>query len=370
MGQTLSEPVITKHTTKESSDKLFYGASAMQGWRLTMEDAHTTLLKLADTDSSFFGVYDGHGGSKVAEYTGNQMHNKVRNSPFFDKKDYKEALRDAFMSLDKEINNDNAFAFDPSGCTAVTALVTPDKRIFVANAGDSRSVISVDGKSKPLSYDHKPTNQLESQRIINAGGFVEYGRVNGNLALSRAIGDFEFKKNNQLPAEEQVVTCNPDIIEHQMSDADEFFVLACDGIWDCMSNQQVVDFVRSKIVEETPIDKICESMMDHCLSPNSEMTSVGCDNMSVVIVGILNGKTEKEWYDWIASRAGAEARKNFLQNDQKNVTEKTEKTEKAEKTAEKAVKADEKDPAQSSQAPSTKKATARDIESDIKGNDK
>ncbi|KAL0092849.1 hypothetical protein J3Q64DRAFT_1721860 [Phycomyces blakesleeanus] len=62
MGQTLSEPVITKHTTKESSDKLFYGASAMQGWRLTMEDAHTTLLKLADTDSSFFGVYDGHGG--------------------------------------------------------------------------------------------------------------------------------------------------------------------------------------------------------------------------------------------------------------------------------------------------------------------
>ncbi|KAI9005506.1 phosphatase 2C-like domain-containing protein [Phycomyces nitens] len=315
MGQTLSEPIVTKHTTQESSDKLFYGASAMQGWRLTMEDAHTTLLKLDDTNLSFFGVYDGHGGKNVAEYTGRQMHNKVRKSPFFDKKDYKEALRDAFMSLDKEINNDKAFASDPSGCTAVTALITPDKRIFVANAGDSRSVISVGGKNKPLSYDHKPTNQSESQRIVNAGGFVEYGRVNGNLALSRAIGDFEFKKNTQLPAEEQVVTCNPDIIEHKITDEDEFFVLACDGIWDCMSNQQVVDFIRTKIVEETPIEKICETIMDHCLSSNNDNASVGYDNMSIVIVGILNGKTEKEWYQWVGSRAGAEAKKHFVSND-------------------------------------------------------
>jgi serine/threonine protein phosphatase PrpC len=68
-------------------------------------------------------------------------------------------------------------------------------------------VISVGGKVKPLSYDHKPTDETEMERIINAGGYVEFGRVNGNLALSRAIGDFEFKQSEDLPAEKQVVTC-------------------------------------------------------------------------------------------------------------------------------------------------------------------
>ncbi len=68
-------------------------------------------------------------------------------------------------------------------------------------------MISIAGKVKPLSYDHKPTDETEMERIISAGGYVEFGRVNGNLALSRAIGDFEFKQSEDLPAEKQVVTC-------------------------------------------------------------------------------------------------------------------------------------------------------------------
>ncbi|KAF7722519.1 Protein phosphatase 2C 2 [Apophysomyces ossiformis] len=268
-----------------------------------MEDAHTTLLKLEDTDASFFGVYDGHGGSAVAKYTGQSLHRHIRESPHFDKKEYKEALKDGFLALDKELSQDRNFEFDPSGCTAVTALVTPDNRIFVANAGDSRSVISINGESTALSYDHKPVNRLESQRIIAAGGYVEFGRVNGNLALSRAIGDFEFKQNLHLPPEEQIVTCNPDIIEHEITNDDEFFVLACDGIWDCMTNQQVVSFIRAEIAKRRPLEEICELIMDHCLASDSDVSGVGCDNMSIMIVGILHGKTEDEWYDWIASRA-------------------------------------------------------------------
>ena len=90
---------------------------------------------------------------------------------------------------------DNSFAYDPSGCTAIAALVTEDNRIIVvgklietlsrnshflkANAGDSRGILSIDGKVKPLSYDHKPTDEAEMERIVKAGGFVEFGRVNG-----------------------------------------------------------------------------------------------------------------------------------------------------------------------------------------------
>ncbi|KAI7857112.1 phosphatase 2C-like domain-containing protein [Circinella umbellata] len=335
MGQTLSEPITEKHSSKDNDKRFAYGASAMQGWRLTMEDAHTTLLKLEDTDASFFGVYDGHGGATIAQYTGQILHKKIRESSHFDKNEFKEALKDGFISIDKDLSEDGNFAYDPSGCTAVTALVTPDNRIFVANAGDSRSVISVKGKSKALSFDHKPVDRAESQRIIAAGGFVEFGRVNGNLALSRAIGDFEFKQNPQLPPEEQIVTCDPDIIEHTMTKDDEFLILACDGIWDCMTNQQAVDFVREAIAAKTPLDEICEMMMDHCLAPDSEVGGLGCDNMTLVIVGILNGQTVDEWYTSIANRVASESPKkdalgNDLTSDEESET--TQEKEVIEKT--------------------------------------
>ncbi|KAG0169302.1 Protein phosphatase 2C 2 [Apophysomyces sp. BC1034] len=279
-----------------------------------MEDAHAAVLNLDDTETSFFGVYDGHGGSTIAQYTGKTLHHKVRENPHFDQKEYRKALKGAFMSIDQDLRNDDNFTYDPSGCTAVTALVTPEKKIYVANAGDSRSIISVKGKAVPLSEDHKPGDQLESQRIIAAGGFVKFGRVNGNLALSRAIGDFEFKKNASLPAEKQIVTCDPDIVEHRITENDEFLVLACDGIWDCMTNQLVVDFIREELARKMSLEDICELIMDLCLAPESDLGGVGCDNMSIMIVGILNGKTEQEWYDWMASRALASKKTDALGN--------------------------------------------------------
>ena len=97
------------------------------------------------------------------------------------------------------------------------------------NAGDSRSVLGIKGRAKPLSFDHKPSNEGEKARICAAGGFVDFGRVNGNLALSRAIGDFEFKKSADLPPEQQIVTAFPDVTVHELGDDDEFLVIACDG---------------------------------------------------------------------------------------------------------------------------------------------
>ncbi|KAG1547911.1 hypothetical protein G6F49_010060 [Rhizopus delemar] len=203
------------------------------------------------------------------------------------------------MSVDKALLEDNNYALDPSGCTAVATLITDDNHIIVANAGDSRAIISIAGRAKPLSFDHKPTNETEMERIIKAGGFVEFGRVNGNLALSRAIGDFEFKQSENLSAEEQVVTCNPDLIEHEITKDDEFIVLACDGIWDCMTNQEVVDFVHKGIKLGKRLEEICEDMMDHCVADEQTTNGLGYDNMSVIIVGILNGKSQQEWYNAI-----------------------------------------------------------------------
>ncbi|KAI8977310.1 phosphatase 2C-like domain-containing protein [Mycotypha africana] len=317
MGQTLSAPVVDKLTHQGKDSHFIYGVSAMQGWRISMEDAHCTELDVDGTNASFFGVYDGHGGSTIAQYTGENLHHRVINNPYFAKKEYEKALTAAFKELDKELLEDPNFAYDPSGCTAVTALVTPDRKtIYVANAGDSRAIISISGKHKALSYDHKPSDAKESQRITNAGGFVEFGRVNGNLALSRAIGDFEFKQNSSLSPEEQAVTCKPDVIQHNITADDEFFVLACDGIWDCMSNQEVVQYIREKLAQKMRLEDICEEIMEDCLAPESDASNVGCDNMSIMIIGILNGKTEEEWYDWMAQRATP--KKDALGNDISN----------------------------------------------------
>jgi serine/threonine protein phosphatase PrpC len=93
---------------------------------------------------------------------------------------------------------------DHSGCTAVCTLVTP-KYIICANAGDSRSVMGTGGSTKPLSYDHKPNLEMERKRIETAGGCVQWKRVDGDLAVSRAFGDFQYKTRPDLPSQEQKV---------------------------------------------------------------------------------------------------------------------------------------------------------------------
>lgn len=120
--------------------------------------------------------------------------------------------------------------------------------------------------------------------------------------MSRALGDFEFKQNFGLEPEKQIVTADPEIKVHSMDGGEEFLVLACDGIWDCLSSQQVVDFVRRAVANGDSLTKTCEDLMIKCLAPDSELGGIGCDNMTVVIVALLNGRTVEEWQQWVKSR--------------------------------------------------------------------
>ncbi|KAI9835525.1 MAG: Protein phosphatase type 2C 3 [Sarea resinae] len=310
MGQTLSEPVVEKTSDRGQNARVLYGISAMQGWRISMEDAHATILDLVpegDEGSTgkgklcFFGVYDGHGGDKVALFAGENTHNIIAKQEAFKKGDIEQALKDGFLATDRAILNDPKYEEEVSGCTASVGIIS-DNKIYVANAGDSRSVLGVKGRAKPLSFDHKPQNEGEKARICAAGGFVDFGRVNGNLALSRALGDFEFKKSAELSPEQQIVTAFPDVVTHEITDDDEFLVIACDGIWDCQSSQAVVEFVRRGIAAKQDLSAICENMMDNCLASNSETGGVGCDNMTMIIIGLLRGQTKEEWYKKIGER--------------------------------------------------------------------
>ncbi|XP_037728570.1 probable protein phosphatase CG10417 isoform X1 [Drosophila subpulchrella] len=172
-----------------------------------------------------------------------------------------------------------------SGCTAVVSLLH-GRDLYVANAGDSRCVISRSGRAIEMSLDHKPEDVEEASRIIRAGGRVTLdGRVNGGLNLSRALGDHAYKTNLELPAEEQMISALPDIKKLIITPEDEFMVLACDGIWNYMSSKEVIDFVRFRLKDKSKkLSNICEELFDNCLAPNTMGDGTGCDNMTAVIV--------------------------------------------------------------------------------------
>lgn len=142
------------------------------------------------------------------------------------------------------------------GTTAIVAVIH-GKRAFVANCGDSRGlIVQRGGQLKPMSFDHKPNRADEQKRITDMGGeIIYYGRwrVQGILATSRAIGDVSLQP---------LISCEPEIIEKELNNDDEYLVLASDGIWDVLSNEQVAKFVYKKGQEFANVGKeLCKEAL-------------------------------------------------------------------------------------------------------------
>jgi serine/threonine protein phosphatase PrpC len=165
----------------------------------------------------FVAVFDGHGGGGAAIFAAKNLIDIIENTSQWKQyveegnENYQllgEALQQAFLDLDKELRASQGRGTDTSGCTAVTAMITP-QYIICANSGDSRCVLGYDGsQARALSEDHKPYDEPERRRIENAGGCVQWKRVDGDLAVSRAFGDFQYKTRPDLPAQEQKVRCD------------------------------------------------------------------------------------------------------------------------------------------------------------------
>ncbi|XP_034481954.1 probable protein phosphatase 2C T23F11.1 [Drosophila innubila] len=300
MGQTLSEPITSKDSARCENSAFLVGSSCMQGWRIEMEDAHTHILSLPDDPgAAFFAVYDGHGGAAVAKFAGKHLHKFITKRPEYFGSSVELAMKRAFLDFDREMLHNGSWGEQMAGSTANVVLIK-DRRLYCANAGDSRAIACIGGMMKPLSVDHKPSNESEVKRILAGGGHVENNRVNGNLALSRALGDFMYKRNANKKPEEQIVTADPDVVACDITDDWEFVVIACDGIWDVMSSSQVAEFVRERIANGMQPDLICEQMMNFCLAPNVYNYGLGGDNMTVIVICFLHNKS----YDDLVVRLG------------------------------------------------------------------
>lgn len=305
MGAFLDKPKTEKHNEGGMGNSLRFGLSSMQGWRVEMEDAHTAVIGLPCglKDWSFFAVFDGHAGAKVSAYCAEQLLDQIiANEDFRGKLDVKEGtevqpsledvnrgIKTGFLNLDERMRDipEMKSGEDKSGSTAVCAIVSPS-HIFFANCGDSRAVFSRGGKCQFSTQDHKPINPTEKERIQKAGGSVMIQRVNGSLAVSRALGDFEYKNVKGMGPCEQLVSPEPEIFLEKRCSDEEFLVLACDGIWDVMTNDDVCDFVRDRMKLTNSLESICNQVIDTCLNKGSR------DNMSIVIVAFKSAPAVSE----------------------------------------------------------------------------
>ena len=146
----------------------------------------------------------------------------------------------------------------------------------MANAGDSRCVMGHGGKCTPLSFDHKPECEIEIARIHAAGSVITEGRVDGNLNLTRALGDLRYKQK-ALPAEEHPITANPDCYEYAMPADLDFVIMGCDGVWEQKSNEEMVEWVYNRLGSnpyKADLDQIVSDLLQkECLSPDHTQTS-------------------------------------------------------------------------------------------------
>ena len=212
---------------------------------------------------SFFGIYDGHGGKQCAEYLRDNLHKFISNDISFPE-NIPQAIKNGFLYAEKDfLNNyalskDNECIIDKSGSCAIILLIV-DNKIYIANCGDSRAIMSINNELREITIDHKPNFPNEKKRIYENGGQVYQSQtpINNNntdqlligpfrvfpgrLSVSRTIGDVE-AKNVNFGGNPNVIIAEPDIYCYDLNKINiDFFIMGCDGIFDQMSNEEVMD---------------------------------------------------------------------------------------------------------------------------------
>uniref|UniRef100_A0A0E0FQF7 protein-serine/threonine phosphatase n=1 Tax=Oryza nivara TaxID=4536 RepID=A0A0E0FQF7_ORYNI len=242
---------------REMEDAIFVAAPFLAASKeAAVEGSGVAEEEGKEEDEGFFAVYDGHGGSRVADACRERMHvvlaEEVRVRRLLqgggggadvedeDRARWKEAMAACFARVDGEVGGaEEADTGEQTvGSTAVVAVVGP-RRIVVANCGDSRAVLSRGGVAVPLSSDHKPDRPDEMERVEAAGGRVinwNGYRILGVLATSRSIGDYYLKP---------YVIAEPEVTVMDRTDKDEFLILASDGLWDVVSNDVACKIARN-----------------------------------------------------------------------------------------------------------------------------
>ncbi|XP_021764429.1 probable protein phosphatase 2C 76 [Chenopodium quinoa] len=301
---------------KSEDGKLSCGYSSFRGKRASMEDFFDVKMSKKNGKTvCLFGIFDGHGGSRAAEYLKDYLFENLMKHPKFIE-DTKVAISETYKKTDVEFLDSEKDTFRDDGSTASTAVLV-ENHLYVANVGDSRTVISKAGKAIALSEDHKPNRLDERKRIENAGGVVMWAgtwRVGGVLAMSRAFGNRMLK---------QFVVAEPEIQEQEINEELELLVLASDGLWDVVPNEDAVTIAWAEEEPEAAARKLTETAFNRG----------SADNITCIVVRFhhdnagrprLEQQKSLELHQDISSEPGPQQELSNLpecQQDQKNVLE-------------------------------------------------
>jgi serine/threonine protein phosphatase PrpC len=281
---------------------------------------------LGSENKSLFGVFDGHGGREVAVYCSDHYGQILSDkTSVIDEQGIEEWLRRSFLDVDTALRTEEGqtklgnlrrekppkkspiiqmlagdkngedkaedMMLDSIGATSNVIYIDHEaKKIYVANAGDSRCTMGKKNSMVEMSVDHKPECEVEIARITKAGSTITDGRVDGNLNLTRSLGDLKYKSRENLTPEEQAITANPDTLVFDLDDEVDFIIMGCDGIWEKKSNEEMVSYVYDKLKQqkennEEDYEKIVrELLLDSIAEDVKEAQGVGCDNMTCILI--------------------------------------------------------------------------------------
>jgi len=314
MGASLPKAVDTTVVERHRTKSFRVGMAEMNGWRNNMEDAHVIFTK---ADWGFFGVYDGHGGEACSKFVQARLNEELaaNGCPEDD-----AALKKLVFAIDKEFLGTD----QPSGSTGTMCIVhKPSEKggkhkLRVANIGDSRvllgkrdgSIIDGGGTDKGLTIDHKPDHPDERERIYRCGGTVEHqegncARVNGDLAVSRAFGDRDYKKTGGPGPEDHPVTADPEFKDFEC-DKDDFLLLVCDGVSEGnFPNSEVVEYVAQLLKEKDDPGMAATAVCHKAVERDSK------DNISCMVVLFDGADDEGVQHEFNPGSVSSLGNKNF-----------------------------------------------------------
>lgn len=278
---------------RRGNEQFKCGSAEMHGFRMSMEDCHTIAPKLSEKHPKIglFAVFDGHAGDRAAIYLEAELRKRV--AALEDPTDETQ-LSECVQKLDADFLTDEAAREDGSTCTFCVVHPVDEAKgeyeVIACNVGDSRSIIiRANGDMVGLTNDHKPEDPQEDARIRSAGGSVSMNRVDGQLAMSRAIGDWQYKSNPNLTPELQKVIAVPEIIKGKMYKGDHLLI-CCDGIVEQMSSEDAAAFAYRTLAKQRSSDSGNDDLARVSWELNRYSLERGSkDNHSCMVIALEDG---------------------------------------------------------------------------------
>ena len=235
-------------------------------YRQGMEDVGTTDPSLTtDYKVSLFCIYDGHGGTDVVNFVKGRMPQLIKTN-LSNMLPIDTSLLNSFSKVDDELK---FYDSDFTGCTA-TVVLLEGSDLYCANVGDSKAFLINSTQALQISTDHKAKDPEEAKRILSSGGTITKGRVNGQLILSRTLGDLNAKKNG--------VISTPSISMNPITKGEtKYCVIASDGVWDVVDGYML--FEMSKGVKGA--EDFAKSLVKTALEKGSK------DNISCIVISFI-----------------------------------------------------------------------------------